>query len=79
MQEHRLPADFWYGRPLLDTLNKMLADKFGTAKLIRSFTNYQVNFDLDAIANKQLDFDAIKKIQHKLSSAAARHKCRCRL
>jgi len=50
------------GRPLLDTLNKILADKFGVSKLVRSFTNYQVNFDLDAIANKQLDIDAIKKI-----------------
>jgi hypothetical protein len=39
----------------------LLSEKFGVAKLVRSFTNYQVNFDLDAIANKQLDFDAVKK------------------
>jgi len=61
MQDHGLPADNWHGRPLMDTLNSLLSEKFGVAKLVRSFTNYQVNFDLDAIAKKQLDFDAVKK------------------
>lgn len=59
MQEHEVPADFWYTRPLADSLNKILSAKFQTAGLVRSISNYQVNFDLNKVAN--LDFDAIKK------------------
>jgi hypothetical protein len=61
MQEHELPADFWYGAQLRDTLNKILSVKFQTASLIRSISNYQVNFDLTKIENTKLDFDAIRK------------------
>jgi predicted AlkP superfamily pyrophosphatase or phosphodiesterase len=62
MQEHKVPADFWYSRPLVDTLNKLLAAKFGVDKLIRSGLNYQLNFDLGKIDAQHLDFDAIKKL-----------------
>jgi predicted AlkP superfamily pyrophosphatase or phosphodiesterase len=61
MQQHHLPADFWYERPLTDTLNKILAAKFSNEKLILSILNYQVNFDLNKINSRHLDFDAIKK------------------
>ncbi|MEP7278140.1 MAG: alkaline phosphatase PafA [Bacteroidota bacterium] len=61
MQEHELPADFWYARTLTDTLNKMLSDKFGTPGLVRSIMNYQVNFNLAKISNGSLDYSAIKK------------------
>lgn len=61
MQEHNLPADFWYNRTLSDTLNKVLAAKFSTPSLVRSITNYQVNFAVDKIAATGLDYDAIKK------------------
>ncbi len=61
MQEQRLPADFWYAKPLTDSLNKILLAKFKTGGLIRSIMNYQVNFNLGKISSEQLDFSAIKK------------------
>ncbi|MGN6164550.1 MAG: alkaline phosphatase PafA [Flavisolibacter sp.] len=61
MKEHEMPADFWYTRPLTDTLNKILTAKFETPGLVRSIRNYQVNFDLNKIDAAHLDFDAIKK------------------
>lgn len=61
MQEHRLPADFWYAKPLADTLNKMLAGKFNVNGLVRSVMNYQVNFNLSKIAAEKIDYTAVKK------------------
>ncbi|HTL07948.1 MAG TPA: alkaline phosphatase PafA [Chitinophagaceae bacterium] len=61
MQEHQLPAEFWYGKPLVDTLNKQLAQQFNTQGLIRSIMNYQVNFNLAKIYAAHLDYSAIKK------------------
>lgn len=61
MQDHHLPADFWYARPLVDTLNKLLTAKFNTPSLVRSIMNYQVNFNLAAINSGHLDYAAIKK------------------
>lgn len=62
MQEHRLPADFWYAKPLADTLNKMLAAKFNLSGLVRSVMNYQVNFNLTKIASEKIDYTAVKKM-----------------
>ena len=61
MQEHKIPADFWYARPLADSLNKLLTAKFNSAGLVRSIMNYQVNFNLTKINNEHLDYSAIKK------------------
>lgn len=60
MQEHRLPADYWNSRAVTDTLNKTLAAKFQVTGLVRSLTNYQVNFDLGKIATSNLDFNAVR-------------------
>ena len=62
MQKHEIPADFWDAKPLVDSLNKLLAAKFGVDKLIRSGLNYQLNFDLGKIDAQHLDFDAIKRL-----------------
>ena len=62
MQKHDLPADFWNSKPLVDTLNKLLAAKFGVDKLIRSGMNYQLNFDLGKIDAGNLDYAAIKHL-----------------
>jgi len=62
MQQHEIPADFWSARPLVDSLNRLLAMKFGVDKLIRSGLNYQLNFDLGKIEAQHLDFDAIKRL-----------------
>jgi predicted AlkP superfamily pyrophosphatase or phosphodiesterase len=61
MQQYNLPAGYWSQRPLVDTLNKILSAKFHSTALIRSSTNYQLNFDLNKIAAENLDFEAIKK------------------
>jgi len=61
MRQHELPADFWFSRPMADTLNKVLAAKFHVSSLVRSIMNYQVNFDLKKIAAENLDYDVIKK------------------
>ena len=61
MQQHELPADFWFARPTADTLNKILAAKFHVSSLVRSIMNYQVNFDLNKIAAENLDYEAVKK------------------
>ncbi|HTM93145.1 MAG TPA: alkaline phosphatase PafA [Flavisolibacter sp.] len=61
MKEHNLPADAWRGAPLRDSLNRILSAKFGTTGLVRSITNYQVNFDLSKIASADLDFNAIRQ------------------
>lgn len=62
MKQHDLPADYWYQRPLADTLNRVLSAKFHSNPLVRSIMNYQVNFDLNKIDAEGLDLDAIKKI-----------------
>jgi len=62
MQKHNLPAEFFMSKPIIDSLNKILEDKFGAQKLVRSGQNYQVNFDMGKIYGQHLDFDAIKKI-----------------
>ncbi|MFT3936083.1 MAG: alkaline phosphatase family protein [Chitinophagaceae bacterium] len=61
MQDHKLPADFWYAKPLTDTLNKILSAKFGSTGLVRSIMNYQVNFNISKINAEKLDYSAIKK------------------
>jgi hypothetical protein len=61
MQQHELPADFWYGKPLADSLNKLLNEKFNSQKLVRSIMNYQVNFNYTKISAEHLDLSAIKK------------------
>ncbi|HEV8285876.1 MAG TPA: alkaline phosphatase PafA [Chitinophagaceae bacterium] len=60
MQSHELPADFWYATRITDSLNKMLSAKFHISSLVRSITNYKVNFDLNKIAAENLNFDLIK-------------------
>ncbi|MBS1565057.1 MAG: alkaline phosphatase family protein, partial [Bacteroidetes bacterium] len=61
MQEHNIPADFWGGKTLLESLNQELQQAFGEAKLVRSLMNYEVNFDMNAIYAKHMDYNAIKK------------------
>jgi predicted AlkP superfamily pyrophosphatase or phosphodiesterase len=60
MKKHELPGDFWYAKPLVDSLNALLLQKFQGDKLIRTIMNYQVVFDMTKIYAQHLDFDAIK-------------------
>jgi len=61
MQSHELPADFWYSKPLVDSLNRILAEKYGVQSLVRSISNYQVNFDLKKVGASNVDFSAVKQ------------------
>lgn len=60
MQQHKLPANVWYPSRIVDSLNQMLSQRFQASSLVRSLSNYQVNFDLSKIATQGLSFDAIK-------------------
>jgi predicted AlkP superfamily pyrophosphatase or phosphodiesterase len=62
MKKHELPADFLISKPIIDSLNKILEEKFGVQKLILSGMNYQVNYDMKKVYGQHLDFDAIKKV-----------------
>jgi len=61
MQEHDLPADYWHGTQVKDSLNKILSQRFEVTGLVRSITNYQVNFDLNKISSSNLDVNAIRQ------------------
>ncbi len=61
MQEHEIPADFWSGKSLVESLNKLLAERFNVQNLVRSLQNYQVNFNMNRIIIDRLDYSAIKK------------------
>jgi len=61
MQEHNLPANYWRSASLKDSINRLLDQQFRMQVLVRSITNYQVNFDLNRISNANLDFNAIKQ------------------
>lgn len=62
MQNHDLPADYWKAAPLIDGLNKVLAEKFAVEKLADTCTNYQIDFSMKTIEAHHLDFEAIKKV-----------------
>jgi predicted AlkP superfamily pyrophosphatase or phosphodiesterase len=62
MQNHDLPADYWsHSDILVDSLNKMLAEKFKVNGLVDACTNYQIDFATRRIAAGHLDFNAIKR------------------
>ncbi|MBS1654519.1 MAG: alkaline phosphatase family protein [Bacteroidetes bacterium] len=61
MKDHKLPADFWYIKPLVESLNKALNEKFNNPALVKTISNYQVDFDWNKIAAANLDADAVKK------------------
>jgi predicted AlkP superfamily pyrophosphatase or phosphodiesterase len=60
LQKHRVPADFFGSGNIIDSLNKMIREKYGISKAIRSAENYQISFDLTKIAEAKADFDSIK-------------------
>lgn len=59
MQEHNLLAEYWNGKAITDSLNRIINTKFGVPNAVRYIANYQVNFDLDKTAN--VDFNAVKQ------------------
>ncbi|HEX4849518.1 MAG TPA: alkaline phosphatase family protein, partial [Puia sp.] len=61
MEKNKLPGELFTAQFIVDDINRALNSKFGDPKLVLSGVNYQINFDLKKIAEKQLDFEAIKK------------------
>lgn len=60
-QNHDIPADYWNPAPIVDSLNRILAQGFQTPGLVDTISNYQVTFNMRKIRQKNLDFSAIKK------------------
>lgn len=59
-QAHNIPSDFWFDNPLADSLNRILGTKYNVPGLVRSISNYQVNYNLAKIDSANLDYSAIK-------------------
>jgi predicted AlkP superfamily pyrophosphatase or phosphodiesterase len=59
-QEHGIPADYWRSSFLADSLNRILGDKYNVPNLVRSISNYQVNYNLTKIDSAKLDYSAVK-------------------
>ncbi|MDP4211708.1 MAG: alkaline phosphatase family protein [Bacteroidota bacterium] len=62
MRTHRIPADFFSSKTIVDTLNKQILEKFGIEKGILSAENYQINFDNDRIAAAKADIREVKAL-----------------
>jgi predicted AlkP superfamily pyrophosphatase or phosphodiesterase len=60
LQDHKIPADVWDDGAALKDLNKVLQDKYKTAKLVIGLTNYQVNLNYAAIKGDKLNEEEIK-------------------
>jgi predicted AlkP superfamily pyrophosphatase or phosphodiesterase len=58
----RLPANFFVSGNILNELDQLIQQKLGYYKIIRSASNYQINFDLEKIAAYNADFSQIKKL-----------------
>ena len=62
MDEHKLPAEYFGAGPFVDSLNRILDQKFKSGNLVRSISNDRVNFDVNKIYSSSLDFDQIKNV-----------------
>lgn len=61
MNEYNVPAGFVKDKPMMASLDSLLAARFGVKGLVRSGMNYHVNYDVAKIEANKLDYDAIKK------------------
>lgn len=66
LTDNKMPAGVWAGK--LDEINKILANKYGPDKLIRSLSNYQVHFDHSAVSSKSNLAHLIKLITMPLAT-----------
>jgi predicted AlkP superfamily pyrophosphatase or phosphodiesterase len=61
LQNHDIPADFWFSVRVTEDLNKSLYQKFRVDSLVDTISNYQVNFAKRTIETHHLDYEAVKK------------------
>lgn len=52
---------YFYSRQIISGINKMLKEKFGQEKIVKSMMNYQIHLDNQLIDSLQLDRDKIKE------------------
>jgi len=61
MQKHKLPSGDEKLGDLQQNLNKYLSKRFQGDKLVRSFINDHVVYDMDKVQDAELDFDLVKE------------------
>lgn len=61
LQNHDVPADYWFTTSVTDSLNAALERNFHVPGLVDTITNYQVTFATKTIRDKKLEFNAVKK------------------
>ena len=62
MQKHREPADFFNSKNMVDTLDKLIQEKYGISNAIRSAENFQIGFDIKKMEEDKVDFDGVKSL-----------------
>lgn len=60
LRDHNIPAGNWDDAACLRNLNKVLAEKYKTEKLIINLDNYQVNLNNAAIRKTNISADEVK-------------------
>lgn len=61
LQDHKIPASSWGGGGVQKGLNTHLQTLFETEGLVLSLMNYQVHFNHQAVHEKKLDLEEIKR------------------
>lgn len=61
LTDHKIPAQLWDGRTILNNLNTELEKEFKQPKLVLGFGNYQVNLNNPLIASSKLNLSEIKQ------------------
>ena len=62
MQKHREPADFFSSKNMVDTLDKLIQEKYGISNAIRSAENFQIGFDIKRMEEDKWDFNGVKSL-----------------
>lgn len=62
LQEHSLPADFFVGKSIVDSLDFIVKEKYGIVNAVRAGENYQIHFNLKKIDSAHVDLDAVKNL-----------------
>ncbi len=61
LKDHKIPADAWNSGAILKALNAHLQTLFTSEKIVVNLMNYQVQFNLQEIKDKTLDFEKVQR------------------
>jgi hypothetical protein len=59
-KKYQIPANILATSSVLKTMNEELSKQFGVENLVRSATNYHINFDNDKIESSHVNYDSLK-------------------